>query len=123
MKKIFFKAFFAVAAVAAIGMGSFKAYTSYTASNSMNEDLISENVLALAEGGECRYKHLRGKPQKCTMSVYISVKTGISYNSESAGKSREGNVEFKKEKVQGILDTCPDRGSCCDPYSCQQVAY
>lgn len=122
MKNIF-KATLAVAAVAAIGMGSFKAYTSYTASNSMNDDLISENVLALAEGGQCRYTHLQGKPQKCTMSIYISMKTGASYNSESAGKAVEGNVEFKKEKVQGIYDTCPERGTCCDPYSCQQVAY
>lgn len=52
MKKNFFRAFFAVAAIATVGLGSYKAYGSYMASN-MNDDnlLFSENVLALAEGG------------------------------------------------------------------------
>lgn len=52
MKKKFFKATLAVAAIATVGIGSYKAYGSYMVSN-MNDDnlLFSENVLALAEGG------------------------------------------------------------------------
>lgn len=52
MKKKFFKATLAVAAIATVGLGSYKAYGSYMVSN-MNDDnlLFSENVLALAEGG------------------------------------------------------------------------
>lgn len=52
MKKKYLKATLAVAAIATVGLGSYKAYGSYMVSN-MNDDnlLFSENVLALAEGG------------------------------------------------------------------------
>ncbi len=50
MKK-FMKMAFAVVAFAAVGLGSYRAYGSYTAANMSEEDLlITENVLALSEG-------------------------------------------------------------------------
>ena len=45
MKKIFFKAFFAVAVVATVGLGSYKAYDSHVAAN-MDDLLMAENIEA-----------------------------------------------------------------------------
>lgn len=51
MKKIM-KMAFAVVAFAAVGLGSYKAYSSYTAVNMSEENLLfAENVLALSDGG------------------------------------------------------------------------
>lgn len=51
MKKNFFKSAFVVATIAAVGLGSYKAYGSYTAANmSANDLLFAENVLALSDG-------------------------------------------------------------------------
>ncbi len=51
MKKNFFKALFAVAAIVTVGLGSYKAYGSYIAANMSEEDLLlAENVLALSDG-------------------------------------------------------------------------
>ena len=50
MKKNVFKATFAVVAIAAVGLGSYKAYDSYTAANMSEEDLLlTEDVLALSD--------------------------------------------------------------------------
>ena len=50
MKKKFFKSFVAFAAVAVVGLGSYKAHEAYMASNMSEEDLFfAENVLALSE--------------------------------------------------------------------------
>ena len=50
MKKNFIKATFAVAAIVTVGLGSYKAYGSYTAANMSEEDiLLMENVLAISE--------------------------------------------------------------------------
>lgn len=50
MKQKKIKAFFAVAAIAAVGLGSYKAYGSYTAANMSEEDLfIAENIEALSQ--------------------------------------------------------------------------
>ena len=55
MKKII-KMAFAVVAFAAVGLGSYKAYGSYTAANMSEEDLlIAENVLALSEDIKVTY--------------------------------------------------------------------
>lgn len=52
MKQKKIKAFFAVAAFAAVGLGSYKAYGSYTAANmSENDLLLAENALALTDPG------------------------------------------------------------------------
>lgn len=70
MKKKIFKAFFAVVAITTIGLGSYKAYGSYTASN-MNDDnlLFTENVLALAEGGwDCMITK-----EKCSITASTEV--------------------------------------------------
>lgn len=43
---------FAVVAIAVVGLGSYKAYGSYTAANMSEEDLlVAENVLAISESG------------------------------------------------------------------------
>ena len=45
MKKKFFKATLAVAAIATVGLGSYEAYGSYTAANTADNDLlIAENA-------------------------------------------------------------------------------
>ncbi len=50
MKKNFFRATLVVAAITAVGLGSYKAYGSYTAANMSEEDLLmAENVLALSD--------------------------------------------------------------------------
>lgn len=49
MKKNIFKSAFAVAAIATVGLGSYKAYGSYTAANMSEDDLLwAENIEALA---------------------------------------------------------------------------
>lgn len=50
MKKKFFKATFAVAAIASVGLGSYKAYGSYTAANISDDDLLmAENIEAISQ--------------------------------------------------------------------------
>ncbi len=50
--KNLFKIAFAVVAFAAVGLGSYKAYGSFTAANMSEEDLLlAENVLALSDAG------------------------------------------------------------------------
>lgn len=72
MKKIYFKAFFAVVAIATIGLGSYKTYGSYMASNKNDDNLLlTENVLALAEGGfDCM---ITKEPCFITASTEVSV--------------------------------------------------
>ena len=63
MKK-FMKMAFAVVAFAAVGLGSYKAYGSYTAANMSEEDLlIAENVEALSQS-----KEGQGYYTNCTIS-------------------------------------------------------
>lgn len=51
MKKIFFKAFIAVAAIAAVGLSSYKVYVTYMVTNLPdNKLLMAENIEALAYG-------------------------------------------------------------------------
>lgn len=51
MKKKFFKATFAVAAITTAGLGMFKAYGTYMFANMTDEELLmAENVLALSSG-------------------------------------------------------------------------
>ena len=53
MKKKFFKATLAVAAIATVGLGSYKAYGSYTAANVAENDLLlAEDVLAVSDPHE-----------------------------------------------------------------------
>lgn len=71
MKKIF-KATLAVAAIAAVGMGSFRAFESYIVSNEIKNDLISENVLALAESNTYIKGYKEGNVLKCK-SVAVGI--------------------------------------------------
>lgn len=66
MKKNIFKAAFAVAAISVIGMGTSKAYKSYTANLADGSSLLSENVLALSEGSSDWFAALR--PVDCTIT-------------------------------------------------------
>ena len=53
MKKKFVKATLAVAAIAAVGLSSYKAYGSYVAANASEEEsLLSENIEALSQTPE-----------------------------------------------------------------------
>lgn len=50
MKNIFFKATFAVATIATVGLGSYKTYGSYVANNAIQDNaLFEENIEAYAE--------------------------------------------------------------------------
>lgn len=72
MKKKFFKSFVAFVAVAVVGLGSYKTYGSYMASNKNDDNLLlTENVLALAEGGfDCM---IIKEPCSITASTEVSV--------------------------------------------------
>lgn len=55
MKKIFFKAFIAVAAIAAVGLSSYKVYVTYMVTNLPdNKLLMAENIEALAYGDKIK---------------------------------------------------------------------
>ena len=127
MKKIF-KATLAVIAIATVGMGTNKAFQSYSNHDVADEGLVdlllTENVLALSDGpGSYRYPHLLGIPKRCTLEIVISLKTGHKYENTEELKNQEGEVAFKYSKVDGLRDNCPNQGGVCNPYSCQQVPY
>ena len=77
MQKKIFKTFFAVAAIATIGLGSYKAYGSYVASNMSDDDLLlTEDVLALSDpnsGNNSQYTHDGGfKDSQMTISRCVN---------------------------------------------------
>ena len=75
MKKNFIKATLAVAAIAAVGLGSYKAYGSYTAANmSANDLLLAENVLALSDNNGGCVSTNNGYREWKTSSVFGSKK-------------------------------------------------
>ncbi len=62
MKNKFFKATFVVAAIAAVGLGSYKAYGSYTAANMSEDDLLwAENIEAIGQTIESSANEYRTK--------------------------------------------------------------
>ena len=127
MKKIF-KATLAVIAIATVGMGTNKAFQSYSNHDVADEGLVdlllTENVLALSDGpGSYRYPTLQGKPKRCTIDIYISIKTGHSYLSIEALRKAEGNVAYYHQQLYGIYDNCPDNGAGCNPYDCKIISY
>ena len=65
MKKKFCKSFAAFAAVAVVGLGSYKAYSSYLAANMSEEDLLlAENIEALGqliESSENEYRTIEDR--------------------------------------------------------------
>lgn len=65
MRKKFCKSFPAFAAVAVVGLGSYKAYSSYLAANMSEEDLLlAENIEALGqliESSENEYRTIEDR--------------------------------------------------------------
>ena len=126
MKGKFLKSVFMSAAVAVAGAGCWKAYDAYMNGNESELDLLAaENVQALSEsnGTEYRYPKREGRPQRCTLSVYISLKSHIGYRDTMSLKAAEGNVEYNYTKTDGQLDKCPDKGDGCNNYTCQHIPY
>lgn len=93
MKKNFFKATLAVAAIATVGLGSYKAYGSYTAANTADNDLlIAENVLALADERPGWWKGL-GDPCVKNFTASLSQNVyGSSSSSSSSSNSQSSSV-------------------------------
>lgn len=91
----------------------------------IENDLFMENIEALGRGengGGHRYPDLAGKPQSCTLYVYM--KGGVTVGKgEGENPNYEGKAEYIKIKVEGIKDLCPREGNGCDPYSCQEIPY
>ena len=70
----------AVAAIASVGLGAFKAYTSYGDSNENlidNDLLLTENVLAVSDPQEGPPKNFEGGFKDCQMTVAKCVNCGM----------------------------------------------
>ena len=127
MKKSIKTAMFAFAVVAA-GFGGLKAYNAYSDNEST---LMIANIEALSQdnGGDgansgnfnCPKKD--PKPKFCTQERCFSLASDVHYADSTDLFAAEGHVEFTYKKVDGLKDRCPNRGSGCNPYSCQFVAY
>ena len=83
MKRKLFKSLFAVAAIAAVGLGSYKAYGSYVARPDSGEDLLlAENLLALSDQPDDGTKvYVDGKP--CGICVRAVVDNITHCNDKS----------------------------------------
>lgn len=96
--------------------------------NDESSDLLLANVEALAgtennnNNNNYRYPEKAGDAQFCTLYIYL--RGGIVVSSgENTDSNYEGKAEYTREKREGLKDRCPDKGSGCDPYSCQEVPY
>lgn len=67
--------------------------------------------------GQFYYKHLLGKPQKCTMYRNVDVNGNVTISDSSYG----GNAGWESTKITGLSEVCPDKGDGCTAYSCQQT--
>lgn len=99
--KIFKKMTFAVVAIAAIGVGSYKAYGSYT-SNCLDENgLLSENILAISEG------QTSGSAEMCWTITGESKDSELYYcpqgDTESCVKQRH-SPSCSSNRYEGRLD-------------------
>ena len=118
MKKKFFKAALAIAAIATVGLGSYKAYDSYTAANmSENDLLLAENVLALTDPGiwdtvqhyfDSNYMNFAElKDVVCPMSSVTSSTTTTTNTSNSTsvthGNTTTTTVAAKYNGVTGSV--------------------
>lgn len=118
MKKKFFKATLAVAAIATVGLGSYKAYDSYTAANMQENDLLlAENVLALTDPGiwdtvqhyfDSNYMNFAElKDVVCPMSSVTSSTTTTTTTSNSTsvthGNTTTTTVAAKYNGVTGSV--------------------
>ena len=91
MKRKLFKSLFAVAAIAAVGLGSYKAYGSYVTANMSEDDLLMmENVLALSE--------LKNPVENGQVEIVTSTKTCHKLVTDTSKKQTIViNVDGKKE--------------------------
>ncbi len=70
--------------------------------------------------GNCNkfyYEHLQGRPGSCTLETWVDAEGKIYADKNGAG----AGVKLSSKKVGGIQETCPDKGSGCTVYSCQQA--
>ena len=91
------KAFFVVAAIATVGLGSYKAYGSYTAANMTEEDLLlTENALALSDN-----------VPNGTVSVITSSITCYVWK-DTGGTYLKGNEVYQKQTVdeEEVVNSC-----------------
>lgn len=110
----------AVAAVVAMGYVGYGAY----GSQSEEDALLVDNVEALAsnENEKYRYPDKSGDAKFCTLYVYMKAGVVVA-SGEDTNSNYEGKVEYTREKREGLKDRCPNKGSGCNPYSCQEVSY
>ena len=110
-------------AVAAVVAAGYVGYVTY-GSQSEEEALLMDNVEALASGddGKYRYPDKSGDAKFCTLYVYMKAGVVVA-SGEDTNSNYEGKAEFIREKREGLKDRCPDKGSGCNPYSCQEVSY
>ena len=101
----------------------------YYGYKSLNEEnslytAIKHNVEALSdeETTQPRYPKKDGKAQFCTLYVYKKAGVTISVGTQP-NPSFEGGGEYTKETKRGLEDCCPDKGTGCNPFSCQEVPY
>lgn len=119
MKK-YFKWVAVAAVVGAVALVNVKVALN---ANSTNEWLSS--LLTFTENGDSNnegsgmffYKHLLGHPKTCTLYKYISINGDVSYSTEDG----DLGINYTKIQVQGMYEECPDKGSGCTVYSCQET--
>ncbi len=93
--KNLFKIAFAVVAFAAVGLGSYKAYGSYTAANMSEEDLlIAENVLALSEDIKVTYVKVKDKSGNCYKKTVLGTE-----------RKEENEIHYIRYHYKYDLDT------------------
>jgi len=111
--------------IAAVAIATFVGAKSFKTSAYESNDLLMQNVEALAKndgGGSYRYPKKEGNAKFCTLYVYFKGSVEVAKGT-SENPKYEGKAEYTKETKDGLKDRCPDRGEGCDPYSCQEVSY
>ena len=124
MKK-FMKMAFAVVALVAVGLGSYKAYGSYTAANMSEEDLLmAENVLALSDPGGNKDNYTQVKDQSVTCYVYGYTISKKLYDAKKKRyyKTKSWDYQLKgyrwkcKEDKKSTPNCNPQKTSCKDEF-------
>ncbi len=120
-------------AAAVLVAAGFTAYQSYSSYGVQDNSLLMQNVEALAQssdggdgdanGGGFRYPDKSGKAKFCDLYVYIDASGKVVYSSTEENKQLEFGGKYEKKRTEGLKDRCPDKGSGCNPYSCQVVSY
>ena len=123
MKRKLFKSLFAVAAIAAVGLGSYKAYGSYVTANLAGEKtLLVENVEALAKRTEVKLTVISDSSCKsggvasssCSSSTSSSLGAGVNVSIVGSG----GGVNVNVESGTACSVTCDSGFYACCSSSC-----